>query len=635
MTGPSLPDSSELTREDFSQPRWKEIVGDAPMTNCRDIEGALDRATKNALDEGNLPQAKVFALLAGACSMRLTNKSRSEPYEPMWVWNGRSSPTPDWFSESDIDFIAKILDGIDEPVMKGRLADLVWLRKIPPEVRFALEVIDNYRSLNLTEETWVSEVGDCWKRALTLTRMLGAGADDRIQEFEEHLLEKFRPTTSDDNFFGHWLAETLKEFGLGKNQEESIAEKLEALAQDFEEGWKFYAGRDYYRLAGEWFRAAGLDEKHTDMTVAVAEGYVKEAEKRMSSDEPSGMVAVGFYDDAIQAYQEIPRRKRQGRQIDQRISKLMQLHGEAGKLALEEMKVLSTPSVDMSKTVQQAKAAVRGKPPKEALGGLASLDITDVKELRKSAEENLQSYPFTALVSWTMLTPDGRVAAKRPGIVPGAPESDENELAAWGQMIQEHGIRVDMAVVGWILPACEILHIEHRFREADFIALARNSPAVPPGREELFGKALFNGYEYDFATALHLLTPQIEHMVRYRLKSAGVITTHTDRHGIEDEKGLSNLVEAPEFEQIFGEDLAFEIKALFCSHFGSNLRNNVSHGLLTTQQCYSVHSIYAWWLGLKVVFNTFWMAYQRQATDQPHPDQSPEGETYKEPSSKG
>ena len=71
MTDPLLPDSSELTREDFSQSRWREVVGDAPMTNCRDIEGALDRATKNALDERNLPQAKVFGLLAGACSMML------------------------------------------------------------------------------------------------------------------------------------------------------------------------------------------------------------------------------------------------------------------------------------------------------------------------------------------------------------------------------------------------------------------------------------------------------------------------------------------------------------------------------------------------------------------------------------
>ena len=244
--------------------------------------------------------------------MMLTNKSRSEPYGPMWVGNGRSSPTPDWFSESDINFLAEILDDVDDPMLKGRLADLVWL-KTPGGARFALEAIDSYRSINLTEETWASEVGDCWKRALTLTRMLGEGAEDHIQEMEEYLLAKFGLTTSDDKFFGHWLAETLKEFGMGRNQEEPIAEKLEVLAQGFEEGGDFYGGRDYYRLAGEWFRAAGQGSRQTDMTVAAAEGYVKDAKARMSSDNPSALVAVGFYDGAIQTYREIPRTERASR----------------------------------------------------------------------------------------------------------------------------------------------------------------------------------------------------------------------------------------------------------------------------------------------------------------------------------
>ena len=354
---------------------------------------------------------------------------------------------------------------------------------------------------------------------------------------------------------------------------------------------------------------------------------LKEAEARMSSDNPSTLAAAEFYESAIKTYREIPQSERHATQIDQHISKLMLLHAESEELALGEMKPVSAPGVDTSKTTQQAKAAVRGKSPMEALGGLVLLNHTDAKELRRSAQENLESYPFTALVSWTMLTPDGRVAAKRPGVIPESSDSDENELAIWGQMIQEHRIRMDMAVIGWILPALAILHIEHRFREADFISLARNSPEVPPSREELFGKALFNGYEYDLATALHLLTPQIEHMVRSRLKSVDVITTNVNSNGIEDEKGLSALVKSPEFEQIYGEDLAFEIKALFCSHFGTNLRNNISHGLFTYQQCNSVDAIYAWWLGLKIAFRTYWAAYQRNMANQGSPDDETGKET--------
>ena len=186
---------------------------------------------------------------------------------------------------------------------------------------------------------------------------------------EGHLIAKFRLTTIDDKSFGHWLAETLKEFGMGRNQEETIADKLEALARDSEEGADFYGGRYYYRLAGGWFRAAGRGSRQTDMTVAAAEGYVKEAEARMSSDNPSALVAVGFYDGAIQTYREIPRTERQPRRIDERIAELMQLHQEAGEMALGEMKTVSTPGPDISRTVQQARAAVRGNPPREALQG--------------------------------------------------------------------------------------------------------------------------------------------------------------------------------------------------------------------------------------------------------------------------
>ena len=595
MNETPLPDSSELTQEDFIRCGWREIIGNTQVGSYVKVYGEFDKAYQ----DGDLLRAKVLLLLAGACSMMLTNKSPSKPFVPMWEFNGRPSPTPDWFTESDINFLAEILDNIDHPMLKGRLADLVWLKKAPTDFRFALEAIDSYRSLDLNAETCTTEIGRGWRRATVLTKMLGQGAGARIQEIEAELLTKFNSTTKEDHRLGHWLAETLKEFGLGKNEEENIAKKLEALARELQDEGNFDTGQDYYGLAGEWFGAAGSGAKQVDMTVAVAEGYVKKAEASMSSDTPSALAAVGCYDSAIQTYREIPGRERQARQIDPRIDELIHLHQEAGELALGEMKTVSTPGLDISEMVQQSRAAVGGKTPIEALNSLASQNHTDVRELRKSAQENLKRFPLVALTFQTILSEDGRVAAKSPGILKFG-SSDKDEPALWAQMIQEHGIRAQLQVIGCILPALEVMHIEHRFQESDFIALARNSPAVPPGREELFGKALFSGYERDFTTALHLLAPQIEHMVRHRLKSVGVITTHTDPNGIEDERGLSALVESAEFQQIFGEDIAFEIEALLSSHFGANLKNNVSHGLLTYQQCNSVESIYAWWLGLKM-----------------------------------
>ena len=79
-----------------------------------------------------------------------------------------------------------------------------------------------------------------------------------------------------------------------------------------------------------------------------------------------------------------------------------------------------------------------------------------------------------------------------------------------------------------------------------------------------------------------------------------------DGEGIETENGLSALIDLPQTTAIFGEDLTYEIKALFCDQLGPNLRNNIAHGLLEDQQADSIDSVYAWWLGLKLVFNTYW-----------------------------
>jgi hypothetical protein len=97
-------------------------------------------------------------------------------------------------------------------------------------------------------------------------------------------------------------------------------------------------------------------------------------------------------------------------------------------------------------------------------------------------------------------------------------------------------------------------------------------------------------------------------MVRFHLKAAGVKTTNLDEDGIENENGLSRLAGFPETAKIFGDDLAFEIKALFCDPRGPNLRNEAAHGLLDYDASESIYGVYAWWLTLKVVFSTFWNA---------------------------
>ena len=159
-------------------------------------------------------------------------------------------------------------------------------------------------------------------------------------------------------------------------------------------------------------------------------------------------------------------------------------------------------------------------------------------------------------------------------------------------------------------------------RETAFIAMAQQSPFVPIGREVLFGKALAFGFNGEFATAIHMLTPQIENAVRYHLRAAGVSTTGIDQDGLEAEKSLNALLDLPETTKLFGQNIAFELRALFCEQTGGNLRNEVAHGLLDDVGSTSNYSVYAWWFALKLAYLSFWNVLAANAQNAPQPDGS-------------
>lgn len=609
MTLQRYPDDLVVTRQDFADCGWNEFLASTSREGYSAMWQAFSAAARSAMEQGHNEHGKVLWLLADACSMMLSPSSLNEPFKPYAVFQDRRSVIPDDLTESDIDFFAEIANEVEDVWLKARLADLSWLKKKPREVVYATMAIDAYRSIPLDTETWIRGGRECWERAISLARMLRAGAGDRLEQMGASIVASFNSTTRQDGYLGLWLADLLKTNGLAREHRSDIARKLEALAREFDCEGDLHQARDYFSASGEWYRGISDDAKAAEMTASVAEGWVKEAVGRTSSESPSHMVAASFYENAIQTYRSIPRSERAAHRVDERIAELRSYLNESGEHALGEMGLISTPGVDITQLVENARKSVTGKPATEALLAFANLHRgANVDELRNSALERMRQFPMQSLFAATVMSRDGRVIAKRPAVSPGGEPTEDDDIAIRAEMIRDYGILVSIVVQGDVWPALEVLLLEHRLREADFVGLANQSPIVPKGRAGLFGKALFAGYDRDFVSALHLLIPQIEHMVRVHLKQAGAKTTNLDKDGIENENGMSTLMDLPEAEQVFGKDLAFELKTLFCDAFGPNLRNELAHGLLDEDACHSPYAIYAWWLGLRLVFNTWWNA---------------------------
>ena len=607
------PADTPITREAFESSRWDEALDAAAREDYSSMWQALSTAAREAVDGGRPEQGRVLWLLADACSMMLKAGSINEPFKPFMVMDGKRSALPDDLGDDEIAFLSSIYGELGDPKLKARIADLVWLVAKPREPQAATAAIDAYRQIPISTDSWVRDGRECWDRAIQLCLMLRAGAGERLQEIEQALLNGLLGSTVEDGYLPVWIADLLDKHRLGRDRRHDVASHLEIMANTYAESGNIQRSRDYYEGAEQWHARVGNQQKMAEMIVLCAEAWVNGAIGKQSGDSaPNHMVAVSFYENAIQKYRSVPRAYREAHKVDARIAELRAELNEAGERSLQEMGVFSSEPVDISELVQNAREAVRGKPPLEALLALANIYRgAKVEKIREFSREMMAQHPMQALFAATHMSTDGRVIAKRPGVDFGSADAEESAL--WAETVKHYIMELGIVVQGDIWPALELVRLEHRIRERDFVMLARQSPIIPTGREQLVGKALYAGFDNDFVTALHILVPQLEHLVRCHLKQAGVQTTNLDQGGIENENGLSALMEKGAVKAIFGEDIAFEIKALFCDPFGPNLRNELAHGLIGVDQAQSTYSIYAWWLMLKIVFNTFWNARHQQA----------------------
>lgn len=519
-----------VTMSDFNACGWESVVEACEEKSYSSLTDAFSFAATEVKQKGLVSQSKVLWLLANACSMQLSPQSLNQPFKPsIQIVNARS-PIPDDFTPADLLFFSEIVDLIDDIWLKARLADLVWLCHRSLGIRFAEIAIDAYSEMPITPESWILDGQKCLGRGISLAKMLGQ--TERIERIETRSLTAFESATANDGFFAYWIAQLLADHRMCRNQCESIAIRLELLASQFEGAKNLDGAESYFDAASNWFQIHGDKTKAAKAKVSMAECWGKKAAVCTSSALLRNFAA----EKAIQIYRTIPRAEREPLNVDNRIKELQQQMLLVGKKAVEEMVTIKTSTIDISECIHLAQKFVQGKPALEALAAFVGIYSGASKEkIHSEAKQILRESILGSFFGSTYFSEEGRVIAKQPSAELDSSGIREDQ-ALQEQMIKSYLFEIQLAVKGYIRPAYEVLLQEHRLCLNDFVCLASNSPIVPLERAYLFGRALFAGYDGDFITSLHVLIPQIEHLVRVHLKGAGVITTTIDSAGIQNEK---------------------------------------------------------------------------------------------------
>ena len=398
------------------------------------------------------------------------------------------------------------------------------------------------------------------------------------------------------------MSDLLEKAYLEEDRSNDVAAKLSIFAQNAKDAQDWHCAREYFEGAIRWYKRINKEAEVHHLYVKIAETWVSEAEQRTSGDNPSNMVAGHFLECAIQTFRKIPKKERAAYKVDERLEELHKRMNHANKLALDEMQVIETPGIDISRSVDASRNRVTGRKFPEVLLAFANIyPGANVDQIRERPKKNMQHSILRHLCTSTHMTQDGRVTAKSPGFSFDNADSPETQQTIWQEMLQYYGLLISLFVHANILPGLQVINAEHRLPERTLLSLCHISHVIPSGREVLWAKGLFFGFENDFVVSTHLLIPQLEHLVRTFMKQSGFKTTTLDSMGIETENGLSTLLDYPDIEKALDKNLIFEFKALLSDAVGPNLRNKMAHGLLEADGTKSVYTIYLWWLCLRLI----------------------------------
>jgi len=580
-----------LTIADFQAAGVYDILAAYPHADTYEL-GSKFSAT---LAESEGSASKALILLVGICSMKLVPEKPTLTFQPQWDWgDGTGSLSPDHLTAGIIEVLVQLADTFEQPpALRARLADLIFLRDRKRRHHYGLMAIASYcRQENITFDGWRRGEGAGWHRALQLAKLIKA--KDEIAKIEHTLLEAFFRALDVDEVDPLYYLHPLYLEKLGRGRAADIAQALETIGHRHLAATHPFPAQSYFETAAQWYVLAKMAENQADMLAHAAESIVMQA---VQGD--GAMIEHIWLTKAIEAYRQVPGPSKHRLKINEAIDALLRRKDVVGRASLEELHTIRGPSIDVTDDVRAAIDHVSGRNPLMALLAFCGLDSPpDGVKMLAEAAQSLRDNPLSAIFGSVTMAKDGRQVENS-----GPEDGWKKQVAAKAR--DDFRLNAGFVVCSAIAPALNQLRAEHSYSEADFIAIAERSPMVPADRARVVGKGLHAGFYGDMVQAMHILMPQFEHMVRQILQGAGAFTAHHERDGRDSEVALARLIERPQMIEQFGEGLTLAIHALMCDRAGSNLRNDIAHGLADEAVCESTLALYTWWLILQLVTETF------------------------------
>jgi hypothetical protein len=554
------------------------------------LEQALNRAATDAETKGRVAEKRGYALLSIICTLHLRVEDHAEVWAPRWQGpEGRSYTASDFRGEQNA-ILAGFIDVVPHPALRARIADVVWY---------------NDRTCSAAAATAVEAYCELIERRLDgiYTRRFAA---DSILDLVD------------------WFHRALQIVAISRKKGEmpdALPRVYGMLYDRAEEAGQYVA---YVKLA-----RLGL-EYHLIDWIKVAPDAERLASGRAGGDYP--MAVQGVWDLAAQGYAKLgdsdAKRRCQERSVDETLQMREQVGSAAAKAywtrkaigelraaggfadriaklraelrdlqdaSLDEFGQFSIP-MDLTKERQGTIEVFEGLTLPDIFLQFALISSPPpVEELRRQALESRKNSFFGSFFGASYSDKEGKTVAET-----SATPLDDEPTKEWfkERSLQYLDLRRHQIVGGFIEPARRTVMLRFPLEERHFSSISSLSPFIPPGHEHIFALGFARFWQGDYASAAHLLIPQLENSLRFVLLNANRETSKIKPDLLQEDRSLSGLLQwlRPELEEVFGVDLTNEIDLLFNYRPGPALRHEMAHGKMSAGSCYNASAVYACWL---------------------------------------
>ena len=527
--------------------------------------------------EPGLSKANFLNLIQNISSILIRYRDGKYILDPYIIWDGKRSFLPEDLEEDDVAFLSEILPKIQPNVLRAKVAESLWGKT--KNRKYAIEAEYAYMELIQSDIPW-HEQDEYWGRILYIDKNIKGGKESEIKSIAANKILKDEL----DVFAVLWFCTNLfKENDLSPELLETIFSRL----KEFFSRIGVY-DRDEIKPTLELIRRDNK-EKADELNDILVNSFVKRAESLVNSN---ATYAAIHYDSAIKYVQFISDKIKYG--VECRKDEYLRRCREIRQLSFKDMRRISK-NVDISRDVEKVQeyfSAIEDK--WKALFSFAAqtkFSEEEFVQLNEDVKKSIVQSSYTFLGgSYKTVDSYGRVIASDKGLQLEEPiELQDVFIHRRASYFRD---MIDFRSAGVLQPALQCMIQKFEYPHEELYSVLQACANIPPDNIQAFVHGFYLMLKGDVFAAIHMLAPSFEAFIRsIFIKNQWKVTYLKD--GKEQFLVLGSLIEDSLFVEKFGKEMQFQIYTVFCDPCGTNLRNDIAHGLYVPTEKTLSYALYA------------------------------------------